>query len=87
MASLKTCEFITSELCVCDLFWISKFNKDFAKVSDKKALAKLFEILIFEDNQACIPNARNDGSSDLSKHLDLKNQLLFDRNRIEDIHL
>lgn len=47
----------------------------------------MFDVIIGEDNQACIAEARNNRLSDLSTNVDLKCQLLDDHVREGDFRL
>lgn len=76
--SSKESEFVALSFCVRDVLWLHKFKKDFDRFMDPKAVATLFDVIIGEDNQACLAEVRNGGLSELSKHVDLKYQMVID---------
>lgn len=66
---------------------VYKVWKGIQKGSSIETVERLFDTVIGEDNQACIVDAQNDRLSDLSKHVYLKYQVLFDHVRRENVRL
>lgn len=86
--STKEAEFIALSTCIRELLWFKKFGNMLERIISKKKVDQLFNVSIAEDNQACIREAKNPGSSELSKHIDVKFQFLVDniQKGIVDIH-
>lgn len=71
-------EFIALASCAKEDFWIKKFVTTLSIIMSKIAKELLFDILIGEDNEACISEAFNPAHSNFSKHIDLKYHLIVD---------
>lgn len=55
-----------------------KFKEDFKTFMDSTVVGSLFDVVIGEDNHACLADVRNKELVELSKHVDLKYQLVID---------
>lgn len=76
--STKEAEFIALSTCIRELLWFKKFEDFLDKVIPKRKVDEIFDVSIAEDNQGCISEAKNPGSSEFSKHVDVKFQFLVD---------
>lgn len=60
-------------------FWFRKFEMVWKSALSVQDVTKLLNVSIDEDKRSCISNAYNYISSDLSKHVNVKYQLLADQ--------
>lgn len=68
----KDAQFIALSMCVREILWLKKISVVVEHILNKNTVEEIFKIIIGEDNQACISNARNPVLSGLSKHIDPK---------------
>lgn len=71
-------ELVSQTGCLKEVLWVKKFSNIIAKVLDKLTVESLFSIVIGEDNQACISNAKTVVITGYTKHIDLKFRFLVD---------
>lgn len=83
--SSKKSEFLELSFCVKDVLSLYKFMKHFEQVMDSAVVTSIFNVIIAEDNHACLAHMPKDGFPELSKHVDLKYHLVIEHVRKGDV--
>lgn len=64
--------------------WWREFETYFVRFIDLGVLEMIFDVSIGKKDEACLADVKKDGLSELSKHVDLKYQLLLEHVRKRD---
>lgn len=73
--------FIALPFAIKETLWFKTFN------TTTRVPSKTFNICIEEDNQGCISLAKDSKTTDFSKHIDVKYQLIVDKIRKKQFRL